>query len=68
VIIDAIVARATRIFKPLLKLHKEKQKTGKRSLNSFEMSSFIIMAGNTRSDDMALDAFIWGHNPRRGVS
>jgi hypothetical protein len=41
-IVDAIVARATCIFKPLLKLHKETIKPGKRSLNSFEMTSLII--------------------------
>jgi hypothetical protein len=40
-IIDAIVTRATRIFKPLLKPIKKQQKPRKRSLNSFEMSSRI---------------------------
>jgi hypothetical protein len=41
-IIDAIATKATRIFKPLLKLHKETTKTRERSLNSFEMSSLFI--------------------------
>jgi len=40
-IIDAIVTKATRIFKPPLKPHKE-TKTRKKSLNSFEMSSFRV--------------------------
>jgi hypothetical protein len=39
-IIDAIVTKATRIFKPPLKPHKE-TKTRKKSLNSFEMSSML---------------------------
>jgi len=39
-VIDAIVTKATRIFKPPLKPHKE-TKTRKKSLNSFEMSSML---------------------------
>jgi hypothetical protein len=31
-IVDATVTRATRIFKPLLEPHKEKQKTGEEKL------------------------------------
>ncbi|MCR6693221.1 MAG: hypothetical protein MRT15_12565 [archaeon YNP-LCB-003-016] len=42
-IIDAIVTKAIRIFKSLLKPHKETTKTKKRSLNSFEMSSKITI-------------------------